>query len=72
MKKLITIHNIETGEVIEREMTTAEIAEDTEKFTKAQAERVAEEAEATAKAQARAAVLSKLGLTAEEAASLLA
>jgi len=68
---MITIHNVETGEVIEREMTTAEIAADSQKLANAETERIAQETEATAKAQARAAILSKLGLTAEELEALL-
>lgn len=68
---MITIHNVETDEIIEREMTTLEITADTEKLTTAESERIAQENEATAKAEARAAALAKLGLTAEESAALL-
>jgi hypothetical protein len=64
---MIRIHNIETNEVIDREMTDVE-------FTAYQADqeiRAAQIAEAEAKATAKAAILDRLGLTAEEAAILL-
>ncbi len=71
MTKMITIHNVETGEVIEREMTLDEIAEDNDKQAKAEAERVAQEAGEATKAAARQAVLDKLGLTADDVTALL-
>lgn len=63
-----TIHNVETGEIIERAMTAAEIAQD----KKDQIEFAALKAEREAKAAAKAALLERLGITAEEAALLLA
>ena len=64
----ITDVNAETGEVIERDATSDELAQ-----LKADQLMVAELAEeAAAKIAAKEAVLAKLGLTAEEAASLLA
>lgn len=66
-KPTIRIHNTSTNEVIDREMTDAEFAE----YEARQAEQVAAEAEATTKAQAKADLLAKLGITAEEAALLL-
>ena len=66
-KPLITIHNAETNEVIEREMTAAEFKE-----YEARQKREADiKAEADAKETAKAALLSKLGITAEEAVLLL-
>jgi hypothetical protein len=69
MKIIERTHNAETGEIIdiEREMTKAEID-----FAAAgKAERLAiAEAEAT-KAAKKAALLEKLGITADEAALLL-
>jgi hypothetical protein len=63
----IRIHNTETNEVIDREMTDAEFAEyETQKAADA-----AEKAAAEAKATARAAILERLGLTEQEAALLL-
>ena len=59
--------NATTGEIIEREMTAEEIAQDLAD----QADALAREAEATAKAAARQAILDRLGLTADEAALLL-
>ena len=63
----IRIHNTETNEVIDREMTDAEFAD----YEADQAAEAAKQAEAEAKATARAAILDRLGLTAEEAALLL-
>jgi len=67
-KPIIRIHNVETDEIIDREMNAEEFAQI--KADKADSE--AEKAAAQSKANAREAVLAKLGLTAEEAASLLA
>ena len=67
-KPTVRIHNSETGEVIDREMTDAE-------FKAHQDDRAAiaaAESEAQAKADAKAALLVKLGITADEAALLLA
>ena len=64
--------NCETGEVIERPLTADEIAANEAAAAQAEADRVAAEAEAATKAQAKAALLEKLGITAEEAALLLA
>jgi hypothetical protein len=63
------IHNVETNEitVVERELTAGEIAE----RETAAAEQAERETAAAAKEVARQAVLSKLGLTAEEVAALL-
>ncbi len=59
--------NCATGEVIERPLTADEIAAQAQ----AEADRVAAEAAAAVKAEAKAALLAKLGITAEEAALLL-
>ena len=64
--------NCETGEVIERPLTADEIAANEAAAARAEADRVAAEAEAATKAQAKADLLAKLGITAEEAALLLA
>jgi hypothetical protein len=70
MTKIIErIHNIETGEIVdvEREMTKAEL----DQLQKDQAEaQLLMETEA-AKATEKAALLEKLGITADEAALLL-
>jgi len=63
----ILIHNIETNEIIEREMNADELAQ--YELDKAAAE--ARAAEATAKEAARQALLDKLGITADEAKLLL-
>ena len=63
----ITIHNVETGEIIEREMNAEELSQ----WEAIQATADAEVAEAAAKEAARQALLDKLGITAEEAKLLL-
>ena len=64
--------NCATGEVIERPLTADEIAANEAAAAQAEADRVAAETEAATKAQAKADLLAKLGITAEEAALLLA
>jgi hypothetical protein len=66
-KPIIRIHNVETDEVIDREMTDAEFAQ----YEESQTAQAAKQAEAETKATARAAILDRLGLTADEAAILL-
>ena len=66
-KPMIRIHNTETDEVIDREMNDTEFA----KYETDQAEQAIKEAEAEAKATAKADLLAKLGITAEEAKLLL-
>lgn len=63
----VTFHNTETGEIETREMTSAELAEHT--AMKERYENLA--AEAQAKAQAKAELLERLGITADEAKLLL-
>lgn len=63
----IKIHNVETGEVIEREMNAEELAQWEADKAKAEAEAQAKAAAAAAKA----ALLAKLGITEEEAKLLL-
>lgn len=66
-KPLIRIHNAETDEVIDREMTAAEVkVYEAEKAAKDQ-----ELADIAAKAELKVALLQRLGLTEEEAALLL-
>jgi hypothetical protein len=66
-KPIIRIHNLETNEVIDREMNDAEFAE----HQKSQEAQLTMQAEAEAKATARQAVLDRLGLTADEVKLLL-
>ena len=66
-KPTIRIHNQETNEVVDREMTNAEFAQ----YEIDQAQYQAEKAEAEAKAQAKAKLLERLGITADEAKLLL-
>jgi hypothetical protein len=66
MTKMITIHNAETGEIIEREMNAEELAF----FDKTNAPYEPTEDEIKA-ATAKAALLAKLGITADEAKLLL-
>jgi hypothetical protein len=63
--------NCETGEVIERPLTADEIAANEAAAAQAEADRLAAEAEAAVKAQAKAALLEKLGISEDEAKLLL-
>jgi lipoate synthase len=67
-KPIVRIHNIETNEVIDREMTDIEFANYQAKLNK----QIQTEAEAQAKATAKSALLVKLGITEDEAKLLLA
>ena len=62
-KPMIRIHNSQTDEVIDREMNDAEFAQ----YQADQAENAIRQAEAEAKATAKAALLAQLGITAEQA-----
>jgi hypothetical protein len=67
-KPMVRIHNAETNEVIDREMTDQELVE--YEFNKNNAEVV--KAEEETKATQKAALLEKLGITADQAKLLLA
>jgi len=71
MTKAIEV-NCTTGEVTERDLTAEELQAQADAAAQAEAERVAAEAEAAEKATAKAALLKRLGITADEAALLLA
>lgn len=64
----IRIHNTETGEIVDREMTKAEYDAYKASAAEAEAKQAAEDALKAKKQE----VLEKLGLTAEEVAALLA
>jgi hypothetical protein len=66
-KEMITIHNAETGEVIEREMTKAE----TDQLNADRAEAKARAEAEAQKATEKVALLAKLGITEDEARLLL-
>lgn len=66
-KPTIQIHNIETDEIIEREMNAAELAKYNEGIELADNIK----AETEAKATAKAALLERLGITQDEANLLL-
>ena len=66
-KPMIRIHNTQTDEVIDREMTAAEF----KIYEKDQAALAAEKAEAEANAIAKAAILARIGLTADELKTIL-
>ena len=63
--------NCTTGEVLEIELTDAEVAQREADAAAAETQRKADEKAAADKAVARAAILDRLGLTADEAAILL-
>jgi hypothetical protein len=66
-KPIVREHNVETDEVIDREMNDQEFAA----YEADQAAEAAKQAEATAKAAQRQALLTRLGITEEEARILL-
>jgi hypothetical protein len=69
MSKLII--NCETGEVTERELNDKEVAQNKKDTADSLIKQNALIAEAEAKATAKAALLNRLGITAEEAVLLL-
>ena len=64
---MVRIHNVETNEVVDREMNNQEFAA----YEAEQAANAIAKAEAEAKATAKSDLLTKLGITAEEAKLLL-
>ena len=66
-KPMVRIHDTNTNEIIDREMTNAEFAQ----YKKDQAEAEAFKAEIEAKAQTKQAILDRLGITEDEAKLLL-
>jgi hypothetical protein len=64
----IRIHNLETNEIIDREMNEAELAQ----LEQDKSQFVAREKEAATTAKAKAALLDRLGITEDEAKLLLA
>ena len=66
-RPMIRIHDLTTNEIIDREMNDEEFIQ----YEADQAAQVIAKAEAETKATAKAALLSKLGITAEEARLLL-
>ena len=66
-KPMIRIHNTETDEIIDREMNDAEFAQ----YEAEQAAQATAQAEAATKAAQRQALLTRLGITEEEARILL-
>jgi len=63
----IVIHNTETGEIIERDMTAEELAQHQKDLANAKAEQIKKQE----KAAAKEALLEKLGISADEAKLLL-
>jgi hypothetical protein len=63
----IRIHNIETDEIIDREMNDVEFAQ----YEVNKAAEIARKAEADAKATAKAVILDRIGLTADELKTIL-
>jgi len=66
-RPMIRIHNTETDEVIDREMTVAEF----KIYETEQAADAVKQAEVEAKATAKAAILDRLGITADELKTIL-
>jgi hypothetical protein len=66
-KPMIRIHDLATDEVIDREMTAAEF----KKYEADQAAQAVAQNEAEAKENAKAAILDRIGLTADELKTIL-
>lgn len=66
-RPMIRIHNLETNEIVDREMNDDEF----EMLKEDQARQAMKQAEAEAKAAEKQALLDKLGITADEAKLLL-
>ena len=66
-RPMVRIHNIETNEIIDREMNDIEFAD----FEANQEAEAAKQAELQAKTQAKAQLLAQLGITEEQAKLLL-
>jgi len=64
---MIRIHNAETNEVIDREMNVEEFAQ----YKADKAEATSKKAEEETKATAKAEILNRLGLTADELKTIL-
>ena len=71
MAKAIEV-NCTTGEVTERDLTADELQAQADAQAQAESEQVTKQAEAAEKATAKAALLKRLGITADEAALLFA
>ena len=68
---MIRIHNTETDEIIDREMTNAEYTEYLKDIADNEAAEAVKQAEAEAKATAKAAILDRIGLTVDELKTIL-
>ena len=66
-KPIIRIHNVETNEIIDREMNDDEFAQ----YEADKAAQLAKQAEAEAKAAEKQAILDRIGLTADELKTIL-
>ena len=66
-RPMVRIHNVETDEVIDREMNDDEFAQ----YEADKAAQLAKQAETDAKAAEKQALLDKLGITADEAKLLI-
>jgi hypothetical protein len=66
-KPIVRIHNTETNEIIDREMTNAEFSQ----YEKQQAESLARKAQDEVNANAKTELLNRLGITVQEAQLLL-
>ena len=64
---MVRIHNVQTDEVIDREMNDAEFAQ----YEENKALQTATKVEADAKEIAKAAILDRIGLTADELKTIL-
>jgi hypothetical protein len=66
-KPMVRIHDAQTDEIVDREMTTVEFKQ----YEKDQKETLNRKAEADTKAAAKQAILDRIGLTADELKTIL-
>ena len=64
-------HNVETGEIKEIQLSPADIKKLEKEYAEAKAKNDVDKAEAEAKATAKAAILDRIGLTADELKTIL-
>jgi hypothetical protein len=65
------IHNVQTGEIVEVELSKAEIKQLEKEQTEIEQKQFARQVEADAKKTAKAAILDRIGLTADELKTIL-
>ena len=68
---IIVEHNVETGEIVEVQLSAAEVKQLEKEQAEIEQKQAIAQAEAEAKATAKAAILNRIGLTADELKTIL-